>query len=158
MAVAESGTLHHTCFVVRDVERAARALADKLGIGPWNLWTIEPAATTVHGRDVPFSFHVALAQVGGSSYELIAPHTGESVYVEHLETKGEGFHHTCLAYPSLAAMRAARAELAAQGRTMIQSGSLGDLGEFCYFEIAETGSALELLYLKDLPPPEKTIG
>ena len=158
MAVAESGTLHHTCFVVRDVERAARALADKLGIRPWNLWTIEPAATTVHGRDVPFSFHVAQAQVGGSSYELIAPHTGESVFVEHLETKGEGFHHTCLAYPSLAAMRAARAELAAQGRPMIQSGSLGDLGEFCYFEIAETGSALELLYLKDLPPPEKTIG
>ena len=40
---------------------------------------------------------------------------------------------------------------------MIQSGSLGELGEFCYFEISETGALLELLYLTGVPPPEKTI-
>jgi hypothetical protein len=27
-----------------------------------------------------------------------------------------------------------------------------------YFEIAETGAILELLYLKEMPPPEQTIG
>jgi hypothetical protein len=27
--------LHHTCFVVRDVEGTARRLAAALGIGPW---------------------------------------------------------------------------------------------------------------------------
>ncbi|MDH3497535.1 MAG: VOC family protein [Gemmatimonadota bacterium] len=156
--VAEAGTLHHTCFVVHDVERAAAALAASLGLKPWNVWTIEPVTTTVHGRNVPYSFRVALAQVGDSSYELLAPLAGASVYVEHLATKGEGFHHTCLAYPSLAAMRAAKDELARQGRDMIQSGGLGDAGEFCYFDIAETGAVLELLYLKELPPPEKTIG
>ena len=41
---------------------------------------------------------------------------------------------------------------------MVQSGNFGELGEFCYFDIAETGALLELLYLKEQAPPEKTIG
>jgi catechol 2,3-dioxygenase-like lactoylglutathione lyase family enzyme len=156
--VAEAGTLHHTCFVVHDVEQTAAALAESLGIGPWDIWTIEPPVTTVRGRETPFSFRVALAAVGASSYELLAPLAGESIYVEHLAEKGEGFHHTCIAYESREAMQAAKAELARQGRSMVQSGDLGDAGEFCYFEIAETGAILELLYLKEMPPPEKSIG
>ena len=42
MSVASSGTLHHTSFVVRDVEKTAQALSDSMGIGPWNVFTIEP--------------------------------------------------------------------------------------------------------------------
>src|SRR5262249_7636805 len=75
-----------------------------------------------------------------------------------LETNGEGFHHTCIAYPSREAMHEAKAELVGQGREIVQSADMGELGEFCYFHIAEIGSLLELLYLTELPPPEKTIG
>ncbi len=157
MGVANKGTLHHTAFIVSDIEKSAQALADSLSI-QWNLWTIEPIASTVHGRDVPFTFRAAIAQVGDSNLELVAPHTGESVYVNHLKTKGEGFHHTCVAYPSFDALIAARDELLKQGRTMIQSASLGDIGAFYYFDMIETGAVLELLYLKALLPPEKTIG
>ena len=148
MGVARSGTLHHTCFVVNDVEKTAAALTASLGIGPWDIQTIEPVATTVRGLDVPFTFTIAIAAVGSGLYELLAPRTGESIYVEHLQEIGEGFHHTCIAYPSREEMRAAKAELTAQGREMLQSGDLGDAGEFCYFDIAETGAILELLYLK----------
>jgi catechol 2,3-dioxygenase-like lactoylglutathione lyase family enzyme len=158
MSVVSSGTLDHTCFVVNDVEKTAAALAESLGIGPWGVWTIEPAGTTVRGRDVPFSFRIAIAAVGDSNYELLAPHTGESIYVEHLEAKGEGFHHTCIAYRSHEALREAKAELIHQGRELVQSGDFGDAGEFCYFDIPETGALLELLYLKEQPPPETTIG
>ena len=49
MQITESGTLHHTCFVVRDVERTAAALAQS-GIGPWGVWTIEPTASTVRDK------------------------------------------------------------------------------------------------------------
>ncbi|MGD0715234.1 MAG: VOC family protein [Gaiellaceae bacterium] len=158
MGVAASGTLHHTCFVVNNVEKTATVLAESLGIGPWGVWTIEPPVTTVRGREVPFSFRIAIAPIGDSNYELLAPHTGESIYVEHLEAKGEGFHHTCIAYPTHEALREAKAELTRQGREMVQSGDFGELGEFCYFDIAETGALLELLYLKEQAPPEKTIG
>ena len=158
MAVATSGTLHHTCFVVHDVEKTAAALAESLGIGPWAVFTIEPAATTVRGLDVPFTFRIAIAPIGDSNYELLAPLTGHSIYVEHLEANGEGFHHTCIAYSSHEALRAAKAELTSQERELVQSGDFGEAGEFCYFDIPETGALLELLYLKEMPPPEKTIG
>ncbi len=158
MAVVDSAALHHTCFVVRDLEATARTLADSLGI-TWNVWTLEPDEATLRGRAVQFSFKVALGQVGDSIYELIEPNTGESAYVEHLATKGEGFHHTCLIYSTREAMRQAKDELERQGREMIQLGSGGDLYEFCYFAMPEMGGALELLFLGgELPPPEQTIG
>jgi hypothetical protein len=128
------------------------------GIGPWGIWTIEPAATTVRGREVPCSFRIALASVGDSNLELVAPHEGESIYAGHLEANGEGFHHTCIAYSTREAMREAKAELGHQGREIVQSADMGELGEFCYFEMPELGGLLELLYVAHLPPPEKTIG
>jgi hypothetical protein len=155
--ITESGTLHHTCFVVHDVEKTAAALGES-GIGPWGVWTIEPAATTVRGREVPFSFRIAFASVGDSNFELLAPHEGESIYVGHLEANGEGFHHTCIAYSSREAMREAKAELVRQGREIVQSADMGELGELCYVEMPEMGALLELLYVTELPPPEKTIG
>ncbi|HVC87421.1 MAG TPA: VOC family protein [Gaiellaceae bacterium] len=158
MGIAESGTLHHACFVVHDVEKTAAAMSRSLGIGPWGIWTIEPESCTVRGRDVPFSFRIAIAAIGEANYELLAPLTGDSLYVEHLADHGEGFHHTCIAYSTHDALRAARAELAGQGRELLQSGDFGEAGEFCYFDLEETGAILELLYLKEPAPPEQTIG
>lgn len=151
--------LHHTCFIVHDLEAAARALSDALGIGPWNVWTIEPERCTVRGVEQRFSFRVALGQVGGGTYELITPHEGRSVYDEHLERHGNGFHHTCMAYPTMDAVRAAKAALIADGRTMLQEGSGGDVFDFAYFDFPEIGSPIELLFLdpSKLPPPEAVI-
>ena len=78
-------SLHHTCFVVPDIESTASILSESLGIGPWNVWTIETAEAKVRGVAEPFSFRVALTEIGGGTYELISPHTGKSVYVEHGE-------------------------------------------------------------------------
>lgn len=73
--------------------------------------------------------------------------SGDSVYAEHLRSKGEGFHHTCIIYPNLEAAHAARDELLSQGREMVQSADMGEIGEFYYFYIAETDAILEVLYL-----------
>jgi hypothetical protein len=107
----------------------------------------------------PFSFPVAMATVGGGTFELIAPHSGRSVFEEHLEKHGEGFHHTCLVYPSLEAVRAAKTELRRQGRELIQEGSAGDVFDFGYFLFPEIGSTVEVLYLDaaKLPPPEAVV-
>src|SRR3954454_17233660 len=114
--------------------------------------TIEPVTSTVRGRDVPFTFRIAIAAIGDSRYELLAPLTGDSIYVEHLEQRGEGFHHTCFSYPTHEELLETKAELTRQGRELVQSGGFGDAGEFCYFEIAELGSLLELLWLAEFAP------
>lgn len=159
MSMPAPAALHHTSFVVRDIENSARALAKSLGIGPWNVWTIVPAQGTVHGKPTAFSFKAAMATVGGGTYELVSPHTGRTVYDEHLQKHGDGFHHTCLVYPSMEAVRAAKAELLREGREMTQDASAGDVFDFSYFAFPEIGSAVELLYLdaSKLPPPEMVI-
>jgi len=96
--------------------------------------------------------------VGESNYELLALHEGESIYVEHLAAHGEGFHHTCIRYSSREALGDARGELDRQWRTMVQSADMGELGEFCHYEILELGSLIELLYCTELPAPENAIG
>jgi catechol 2,3-dioxygenase-like lactoylglutathione lyase family enzyme len=151
--------LHHTGFLVRDLEGAARKLSDALGVGPWNIWTITPAECRVRGQETQFSFRAALATVGGGTFELVSPHSGRSVFDEQLESYGEGFHHTCLVYPSLEAVREAKAELRRQGRELVQEASGGDAFEFGYFRFPEIGSLVEVLFLdpEKLPPPEAVI-
>jgi hypothetical protein len=159
MSVTDSGTLHHTCFVVNDIEKTAEALANAFDI-KWNVWALEPADSTVHGKKMPISMRIALAQIGEMSFELIEPRSDESIYAEHLGSKGEGFHHICIIYPSAEAVQAARDELLRQGREMVQSVNLGEPGEFYYFDLKETDSILEVLYLngEKLPAPEMSIG
>jgi methylmalonyl-CoA/ethylmalonyl-CoA epimerase len=159
MAAPTPAAIHHTCFLVRDLEGTAQRLSDALGIDPWNIWTIEPAHCMVHGQESPFSVRIALATVGGGTFELATPRSGRTVYDEHLERHGEGFHHTCLVYPSLEAVRQAKAELRRQGRETIQEGSTGDVFDFAYFHFPEIDSAVEVLYLdaSKLPPPEVVV-
>jgi Glyoxalase/Bleomycin resistance protein/Dioxygenase superfamily len=156
MPVSSSATLHHTCILVNDLEKAAGNLAKTLGI-TWNIWTIAPDKCFVNGQPSSFSFRVGLAQVGGASLELLSPVSGDSMYTEFLKMKGEGFHHTCLAYADLESMQSAKEELKAKGYKMIQNGYTEGAFEFCYFEFTEPSIVLELLYIKELPPPEKTI-
>ena len=159
MTKATPVALHHTCFLVRDLEGTAQQLSDALGIGPWNIWTIRPAECRVHGQVSSFSFRVALATVGGGTFELVSPHDGQSVYAEHLAEYGEGFHHTCLVYPSLEAVREAKAELQRQGRELVQEASGGEVFYFGYFRFPEIGSLVEVLFLDPakLPAPEAVI-
>ncbi len=160
MAIPTAAAIHHTAFLVRDLETTAQRLSDTLGIGPWNVFTIAPAVCMVRGEPSPFTFRAALATVGGGTFELITPHTGRSIYDEHLEKYGDGFHHTCLVYPTMDAVREAKAELRRQGMEIVQEGSAGDVFDFGYVAFPEIGSLVELLYLdaSKLPPPDAVIG
>lgn len=159
MTMPAPAALHHTSFLVRDLEGTAQRLADALGVGPWTLLTIEPTSCRVRGEERPFSFRVALATVGGGTFELVTPRTGPSVYDEHLERHGEGCHHVCLVYPTVEDVRAAKADLLRQGRELVQEASRDGVFEFAYFEFPEIGSAVEVLYLDPakLPPPDAVI-
>lgn len=46
MTLPLPAALHHTCFLVRDLEGTTQQMADALGIGPWNLFTIVPTQSS----------------------------------------------------------------------------------------------------------------
>jgi catechol 2,3-dioxygenase-like lactoylglutathione lyase family enzyme len=156
MSVSADGTLHHICWIVRDLEGTAETLAQSLGVS-WTLHTVEPESCTLHGEEAQFAFRFAVAAVGDSLLELITPNGGRSVYDEHLETRGEGYHHSCIVYPTRDAIRRAKEDLLAQGRELLQSAELG-YGEFHYFRLPEIDAVLELLHIEALPPVDRTIG
>ena len=157
MAITNSATFHHNCFLVNELERSAEELSKALSVS-WDIWTLSPDNCFVHGQPGKFSFQVALAQIGDSKLELLSPLSGKSVYTEHLKSRGEGYHHSCLAYTDIESMQSAKADLLAKGYRMIQHGYTEGVFEFCYFELPAANIIMELLFLKALPPPEKTIG
>ena len=105
-----------------------------------------------------YNYELNASEAGGVNYELLMPVSGDTIYEEHLREHGDGYHHACVLYSTLDAMRTAGQQLLVQGRELLQGGSVGEAVESCYFAIPEIGSALELLYLEDLQEPEKTIG
>lgn len=156
MSVTKSTTLHHASILVKDLEKAANRLSKTFSVD-WNVWTIAPEHTFVKGKPSPFSFRVAIAEIGSASLELISPLSGSNALDEYLNTNGEGYHHTCFAYQTLEEMQAAKAELTSKGFEMIQNGYTEGALEFAYFQLTEPNILLELLYIKELPAPDKTI-
>lgn len=159
MSIPSPAAFHHSAFLVHDLEGTARRLAETLAIRPWHVYTIEPQECRVRGEVRPFSFRVALATVGGGTFELVTPQRGPSILDEFLAERGDGFHHACLAYPTLAAVRAAQAALRLQGREPLQEARSGDAFEFAYFDLPELGSLVELLFLDPtrLPPADTVV-
>jgi hypothetical protein len=151
--------LHHTCFVVRHLESTAQRLASALNVGPWHVFTIAPSRCLFRGKETSFTFRLALATVGGGTFELITPLSGRSVFDEFLEQHGDGFHHTCLMYPTIEAVRHAKEDLLRQGRECIQEGGHADAFDFAYFSFPEINSVVEVLYLDParLPAPDAQI-
>ena len=81
------------CVVTHDLDKAVRAYADRLGIGPWWIQDAKPPEMTetwIRGVETPFSMRLALAWTGDMMWEIIQPLTGPTVYKEFLETHGEG--------------------------------------------------------------------
>jgi methylmalonyl-CoA/ethylmalonyl-CoA epimerase len=124
-------------LIVRDLDDAVRRWVEDLGIGPWTGYRLGPERLKemrYHGKEGRFSFRHALAWQGDVQFELIEPLEGESIFADHLETRGEGMHHIGKYVPD----HAAAVELAiAAGFMPLQSargfGAEGD-GAFAYFQ------------------------
>ncbi|MFC1958138.1 VOC family protein [Chloroflexota bacterium] len=84
------------CVVVRNLQKSMELYWDVFGIGPWRILTFKPPTMTntkVRGKPVTYSMKLGLAQIGNIQWELIQPLTGQSIYKEFLDQKGEGLHH-----------------------------------------------------------------
>ncbi len=144
---------HQLAYVVRDLDAAVRHWSDDLGIGPWRVWTMAPPTLTdmvYHGESVPFSFRHALATSGDLQFELIEPIDGPSIFVDQLESAGEGANHIGIIVDDHAA---AVADAIERGFTPLQSGRFGASrdGLFAYFQPPGIPTIIELIN----PPSER---
>ena len=135
-------------FVVHDLDDAVRHWSDGLDIGPWTAYRLDPSRIRemrYHDRDVAFSFLHALAWQGKLQFELVQPLDGPSIFADHLEQHGEGFHHIGKVVDDHAA---AVVDALARGFTPLQSargqGAEGD-GAFAYFQPPGMDLIIELI-------------
>ncbi len=151
--------VNQIALVVRDLDAAMRHYWELLGVGPWKIYTYGTPLVrdmTYRGKPQDFRMRLALAQVGAMVVELIQPLSGNNIYVEHLDRKGEGLHHVGVFVPSF---DRAVAEAQQQGFSVLQSGRgygrLGD-GGFAYLDTEATlGLILELIEVpRERVPPE----
>ncbi|SDE39979.1 VOC family protein [Belnapia rosea] len=88
-------------IVVRDLDTALGSYANKLGVGPWRVYTYAPpllSETKVRGVAMAYSMKLGLAWTKGMMWELIQPLDGPSIYWEFLRDHDEGVHHVMIDY------------------------------------------------------------
>jgi catechol 2,3-dioxygenase-like lactoylglutathione lyase family enzyme len=147
-AIPFAAKLSQYALVVKDLEEIGDFWA-KLGL---------PAMAITHDwlsdlrfRDQPGQFDQRLGwhRHGTITFEWIEPLRGPSVYKEHLDHHGEGFHHLAFDVPDLDAAIAAWGAL---GAKVVQSGAWGTKGKrgsgrFAYVEADPAGGVtIELLW------------
>jgi catechol 2,3-dioxygenase-like lactoylglutathione lyase family enzyme len=157
----EASTIGQVALVVRDLDRAMATWAG-LGIGPWRVYTFGPerlASMTFRGREQPQVIRIALCSVGPTTYELIEPQQGPTIYEEHLARCGEGLHHLGYYVDDIDAAVAAMAE---RGYAVLQAGrgfGVDGDGAYAYFDTArDVGCILEAIVgPRRMPEPERIV-
>jgi methylmalonyl-CoA/ethylmalonyl-CoA epimerase len=121
-------------IVVKDVETVARSYWSILGIGPWNIYSLEAPVLrdhVYHGNPTWHKAKIAQAQVGAVQLELYQPVEGDSICSDFLKTRGEWMHHITMFVDDA---DAAAAELVKEGFPCLESGRYGDNGSFYYID------------------------
>lgn len=140
------GAAAQVAVVVHDIERAAAAYAELLGVeAPKIIETEGPEKSNVRYRGRPTDARAKLAffDLGPISLELIEPIGGPSVWRDHLDRHGEGIHHVAF---RVGAMDEALERLAARGAECVQTGAFPG-GRYAYVDGAPAGlgALIELL-------------
>ncbi|MFC1919753.1 VOC family protein [Chloroflexota bacterium] len=88
--------INQIAIVVKDLRAAMENYWNILGIGPWQIYTLEAPLVydrKYHGRPAWAKEKIALAQVGAAQLQLCQPIEGDSIYNDFLIENGEGLHH-----------------------------------------------------------------
>jgi methylmalonyl-CoA/ethylmalonyl-CoA epimerase len=139
------GTVVQVAVVVRDIEKAAAAYADFLGVAvpEWS-WTDteDKAHTLFKGKPSPARAKLAFIELKNITIEIIEPDQNPSTWREFLDTKGEGVHHIAF---EIKGMDGQTALLARKGMPLLQRGDY-EGGRYAYIDgTAKLGLILELL-------------
>jgi hypothetical protein len=152
----KDGTVIQVAYVVRDLEAAMKRHVEVCGIGPWHIYKFEPGKIENYiyrGKPATHTCWIAVTPFDeGKQVELMQPISGRSIYDEHLDAKGEGFHHVKLFYADCAK---AVEEYAKRGYPVIQQGKI-DEDEHYYLDTEKDfGYMIELGNAGKIRAPER---
>jgi methylmalonyl-CoA/ethylmalonyl-CoA epimerase len=141
---------HQIAFVAKDITAAERFFTEKMGVPRFfRLNDVEVHEPSYRGGAGDFHMHLSLGYAGDSQIELIEHLSGQSIYKEFLDKKGEGLHHLGFIVPDY---QKAVADFSTNGFPVIQSGRIGNNPgvRFAYFDTeAAIGSIMEIFQLDD---------
>ena len=137
--------IDQVCIVVRDLQKTMEHYWTHLGIGPWKIYLLEEPLLremTLKGKPTKYRMHVAICEMENIWIELIQPLSGDTIYKEFLEQKGEGLHHLGLMVENLD-LEMERFET--NGIGTVQTGRFQG-GGFAYLDTQEKfGTVFELI-------------
>jgi hypothetical protein len=153
----QEGSVIQVAYVVRDIEAAMKRHVDVCGIGPWSIYQFEPGKIQNYiyrGQPATHTCLIAVTPFGpdGTQVELMQPISGRSIYDEHLDAKGEGFHHVKLFYADCAK---AVADYAKRGYPVIQQGRIDDDEHYYLDTEKDFGYMIELGNAGRIRPAER---
>ncbi len=137
-------------MVVRDVAKVARRFSDVFGPS-WRFYDLRPKRIVLHDkelRDADCYLKLAIGSIGGRSFKLVQPVSGQSSYAEFLQKQGEGLYSFSIG--TLANHDNAVTALKKAGIGIEMQGDLGNNSRFTILETVEDlGSRIELASTPD---------
>lgn len=146
-------TFSEVCYVVRDVEKAAREWARTVGAGPFYLIEPHDTARLYRGRPCKDPHRVALGSLGTTVIEFVQPlDETPSIWREVLDVKGESLHHV---FPDIRPMTAEDYDrrftaYLASGLEPALTGEVDGIGRHAFFDALDRmGCFIELLEVSE---------
>jgi len=140
--------IHHISVVVRDID-AAVTFYESIGIGPFKSY---PPIKEYVKIDVPdkegfYNLTIKCAQIGAVELQLIQPGTGQSLYKDFLDKKGEGVYHLGFVVDDI---EKSGVEVKSMGLGVISSGRRENGSGFSYLDTVDKAGVT--LLIRQSPP------
>jgi len=138
----------HIAVIVRDVEKASKAWADLFGmeVPQWSLNDPPEKSNILYrGKTTDARLKTAFLKFDNLRVELMEPVGGPSIWMDFLQTKGEGVHHIAF---DVKGIEEQIANIESWGMPLVQRGewTVYTGGCYTYFESEpQLGVILELL-------------
>lgn len=134
-------------FVVEDITAAENFFCEKLGVTRFcrfNNFQVDDGM--YRGKPAEFDYHLSIAFAADMQIELIQHLSGDNIYKEFLDTKGEGVHHLGFLLDD---HQKVVKDFATNGFSIVQGGKVGG-SDFAYFDTRkEIGVYLETIVLDE---------
>jgi len=134
------GPINQVALMVNDAKKVAEDYWKILGIGPWDIFTLEDPIVfdeTYRGKPTYYGYKVGLCQYGGLQLELIQPTVGDSMYSDFIKEHGEGLQHIQYLANTIDEAKKDIKLFAEHGCPLLMDGYFGD-GYWAYIDTTST--------------------